>query len=454
MGFLNNSKSSNLYLKYLNRKAAILNEYMLPENSIAASKLCIKNAKAANNKLIWAISANELGFSYKNKSSNRQKILDTCIYYYKQSEKLFRELGLTCEALQVKYNWITAYSHNRQQPENVIQGYKEIITEVNQKKIPFVLQDVYLNLFTEYEIKQDLVNALEFYQLYSDVKMDILQSQKVEELQKVKDEYKAYQLATENKIIKKESLQKDDEIKRQKDQSQKYFVFSLILVILVVSLFFFYRKNLKLSRSLLVKNKEKDLLIQEVHHRVKNNMHFISTLLEMQQDSSKSVNESIVLQNTNVRIASMSLVHEMLYQNDSKSEVLLSSYVSKLVELLEDSFNIQTNDVDIKVDVDQVYVSTMQATAIGLIINEFFSNSVKHAFFKTEVPEFHLNIKTLENSSKIQLEMWDNGPGVSGEIDESNSFGVKLIRLLTNQLNSKGTWKTDGQLYYSFTTKL
>jgi len=451
IGLLNSSKTSNLYLNFLNRKAAILNESAFPQKSIEVSRLCIRYAKRANNKLIWAISSNELGFSYKNMRTNRQKNLDTCINYYKQSEKLFRELGLTCEALQLKYNWITAYSHNRQQPDKVIQGYKEIIAEVNEKKIPFALQDVYLNLFTEFKIKGDLENALEFYKLYSDVTIELLQNQKVEELQKVKDEYRAYQLAAENKIIKKENLQKDFEMK---SQSQKYFLFILILVIFVLSLYFLYRKNLKLSGSLIVKNKEKDLLIQEVHHRVKNNMHFISTLLEMQQDSSKSVHESIVLQDANVRIASMSLVHEMLYQDDSMSEVLLSSYIEKLIDLLKDSFNIQASEVKIQIQVEPIFVSTLQATAIGLIINEFFSNSVKHAFFKTEEPEFHLETKTLKESGEIRLEMWDNGPGVPGGIDGSNSFGVKLIRLLTSQINAKGIWETEGKLYYSLTAKL
>ena len=441
--------NSELYLKALNRKAAILNETAKLKSSISYSKKCLGIANKLNSKLAEAISCNELGFSYKNLISHLDEGLDTCIQFYKRSELIFRELGLECEALQVKYNWVTAYSHNRKFPELVIQGYLEIIEEVERRQIPFNLKDVYGNLFTEYKIKEDFENAFLYSLKYRDASVEFIENLKQEEIQKIEAEYSAFQLETENQEIRKASMRKDYELGRQKRQNQVYLIILLVLVTLVVSLFWFFRKNRKLSENLLVKNKEKDVLIQEVHHRVKNNMQFVSTLLEMQQDSSKHVNESIVLQDANVRIASMSLVHEMLYQDDNGDLIHLPDYIYKLLDLLKDSFNIQDNEVLVSLRTDPVHVTTQQATAIGLIINEFFSNSVKHAFFTTENPEFHLNVEYLAETREIVLNMWDNGPGTDQEIESSRSLGVKLIRLLTNQLKAKGTWKTKTNFHYS-----
>lgn len=445
----NKSRNSKLYLKLLNRKAAILNETSKLNSSITYSQKSLEIAKEINSKLSEAISYNELGFSYKNLSSEITHGLDSSIHYYKLSEAMFRELGLQCEALQVKYNWVTAYSHHRKFPELVIQGYIEIIQEVERRQIPFQLKDVYSNLMTEYAIKKDFENAFLASIKHREALIEFIENLKRREIQKIEAEYTAFQLETENQAIRKASIRKDYELKRQKRQNQIYLIILVALVGLVVSLFWLFRKNRKLSDNLLVKNKEKDVLIQEVHHRVKNNMQFISTLLEMQQGSSKNVNESIVLQDANVRVASMSLVHEMLYQDDNGELIMLPEYIHNLLDLLKDSFNIQENEVLVHLKIDPVLVTPQQATAIGLIINEFFSNSVKHAFFTTENPEFHLTVEDLSDSNEFVLTMWDNGPGTEQEIESSRSLGVKLIRLLTNQLKAKGEWKTKSNFHYS-----
>lgn len=436
-------------MKLENRKAAILNEISRGEESIGHSKKCIRMAEKLNNLYYQAVSYNELGFSYKNLPFERAKNLDSSILFYQKAEKLFREINLTKEALQVKENWITAYSHNRKKQDQVIQWYKDIEQEVKSKNIDYQLKNVYQNIHTEYLILKDYKNSLKYFVAFHTEHDKDLLSKKDIEISKLESNFKEVQLRDENQQIKKSVLQKEKEINIQRARIRSFIISIALLLFLSVVIFYLFRQKRKLSHSLIEKNKEKDVLIQEIHHRVKNNLHFISTLLDMQQSSRKDMSESIALQEANMRISSLSLVHEMLYKENYLDKIALKNYCNDLMELLKDGFNIRSNEVLFFVEVDDVFLNTHQATSIGLIVNELFNNSVKHAFFKTPSPSFHLKIKSLNDQSILKIEIWDNGPGYKSEIDFQSTFGMKLIELLSRQLKGTSSWETNGRFYFS-----
>jgi len=201
--------------------------------------------------------------------------------------------------------------------------------------------------------------------------------------------------------------------------------------------------------------KEKEVLLKEIHHRVKNNMQIISSLLNLQ---ASTTGDSAVKEKFNQcrsRIKAMALVHDRLYRSSSLSKIDFSNYIQTLATHLM-SFN-QASERDIKLDLnlDKIFLNINKSIPLGLITNELISNSLKHAF-----PEQNLFINmdkkqkrvrvdlTKEKNDKVELTVKDNGVGLPENFEDKarGSLGMNLIQDLVNQINgeikidsSKGT---------------
>ncbi|RQD92899.1 PAS domain S-box protein, partial [Methanosalsum natronophilum] len=180
--------------------------------------------------------------------------------------------------------------------------------------------------------------------------------------------------------------------------------------------------------------KKNRLIVQEVHHRVKNNLQVISSLLNM--ESRKLENEHIkhVFQDSQNRIRSMALAHEKLYGADNLASVEISDYIQSLSSYLIQSHNRNHIKIKLNIDSDTIYASMDIVVPLGLILNEIITNSLKHAFYNME--EGTINISFYQIDDKYHLEIEDNGIGISHDFDleSSNSLGVKIIDMLVAQL--------------------
>jgi two-component sensor histidine kinase/uncharacterized membrane protein affecting hemolysin expression len=180
---------------------------------------------------------------------------------------------------------------------------------------------------------------------------------------------------------------------------------------------------------------EKDVLIQEVHHRVKNNLQVILSLFDMQARHVPNREALEVFKDCKARIRSMSLVHEMLYGASDLSKIDFRQYVQKLAEDLTNSYS--PNDRNLKADIDlkNLEMDISKAVPLGLLANEVLTNSIKHAFDNQADPAIF--IKQVPDE-KLKIQIGDNGKGLPAEIDFSNpkSFGLRIIRLLAEQLNA------------------
>lgn len=185
--------------------------------------------------------------------------------------------------------------------------------------------------------------------------------------------------------------------------------------------------------------KEKEVLLKEIHHRVKNNLQIISSLLSLQSnyiDDTKAKDMFLKSQN---RIRSMSLIHEKLYQSHNLSEIDFSDYVHELSNYLAISYNISSNQINFAFDVDEIVCHIDVAIPLGIILNELITNSFKHAFNKIEKGEINIIIKKEEN--RLILRYKDNGSGLPSDFDPQNiiTLGFSLITNLTEQLNASLT---------------
>ena len=195
-------------------------------------------------------------------------------------------------------------------------------------------------------------------------------------------------------------------------------------------------------------NEEKDILIQEINHRVKNNLQFILAMVEMQMDKNETTGPLI---STARRITAMSLVHEMLYDNKEVQVLPLKKYVSELIKNFSDLASNMENPVEIKLEIADLIISAKTAISLGIIISELVSNSFKHAFKDIELPTITIQISPIEKTNQMVLTISDNGNGMNGDCLSSNGFGMKMIDIFSRQLEGEYSIDCNNHFIYTLT---
>lgn len=181
---------------------------------------------------------------------------------------------------------------------------------------------------------------------------------------------------------------------------------------------------------------EKEHLLKEIHHRVKNNLQTISSLLSL--GSKKISDESLiqVLKDSQNRIHAIALVHEILYKSDIAGRVDMSKYLKYLVDTLIDSFGSLAADIIIEMKNEKLFCLMDTAMPCGLILNELISNSIQHAFTESLTEKKVKITLACEENGFIVLTVADNGIGFDQKnIEENMTVGLKLVSILTKQLN-------------------
>ena len=196
----------------------------------------------------------------------------------------------------------------------------------------------------------------------------------------------------------------------------------------------------ELAESLDRKNelREKDILLREIHHRVKNNMQILTSLLRLQSRKLSEPKLKAIMQESEGRIRSMGLIHEKLYQSNSLSEIDFGGYARTLTGELRRMYSGSNAGVEIKLDTDDVKLGLDTALPCGLIVNELVSNSLKYAFPEGRSGEVVVKLRSLDEGG-YEMVISDNGVGLAeGEKPErEGSLGMRLVTMLTEQLNGQ-----------------
>lgn len=191
----------------------------------------------------------------------------------------------------------------------------------------------------------------------------------------------------------------------------------------------------QMEKVVLASLKEKEILLKEIHHRVKNNLQIIASLLSLQSRFVTDENVLNVLKESQNRVKAMALVHERLYRSENLSEVALSDYLKFLIDNLFRFYGTNPRQVRMMFDAGDVKVDINKAIPIGLIINELVSNSLKHAFPEGKPGE--LSITVISEGGAIVMVVRDTGPGIPADFDWRNtkSLGLQLVISLVEQLD-------------------
>lgn len=182
---------------------------------------------------------------------------------------------------------------------------------------------------------------------------------------------------------------------------------------------------------------EKEILLKEIHHRVKNNLQVITSLLNLQANSVEQENLKSILIQSKTRIESMSKVHEMLYSSKNFSRINYHEYLKNLIEALINNTFVDTKKIDLKININKLSFNINTAIPLGLLINELVTNTLKYAFPGADSGTIEIEIKSLDQ--QFELNYRDNGVGYSADINFSNTttLGFQLVASLTEQLNGK-----------------
>lgn len=251
---------------------------------------------------------------------------------------------------------------------------------------------------------------------------------------------------TKVKEVELETKEKEKAILSQKaeisSRENVILIISLIALLIIVLSLVLYRNN----RVVNLKNKRIESLIRELHHRVKNNLQVISSLLSLQSMRLEDGEAKAAVEEGRSRIRAMAMIHQNLYLQDDTAEIDTEEYLKKLLHNLSTSYGIPEDKLQIKINKLKLDVDTI--LPVGLIVNELVSNAFKYAFNDLENAKLEVNFEN--KGQEMRLFIKDNGRGLQNDIDISQrtSFGLKLVNLLVKQLHGELEVNSDNGLAY------
>jgi two-component sensor histidine kinase len=236
-----------------------------------------------------------------------------------------------------------------------------------------------------------------------------------------------------------------DAMVEKEDQIQLVFISLIFTLLGFAGLVYAYLKSIKNQRLIaeqkhIIENAlvEKDSLLKEIHHRVKNNLQMVSSLLSLQTKNTRSKAAIEALEEGKSRVKAMALIHQKLYQNDDLSVIEMQGYIESLINSVQSVYKKGGHNINITIDAEGVELDIDRAIPFGLILNELVSNSFKYAFPNNDDDgKIYIHLRKIAEQPGF-FEYTDNGIGLPDDTDDraKSSMGIRLMNRLVNQLQS------------------
>ncbi len=234
---------------------------------------------------------------------------------------------------------------------------------------------------------------------------------------------------------------RDATIKQQRSKQTLIMVIASLLLVLLTVLYVTYRKDKNKTKLLKKQHDEKSFLLKEIHHRVKNNLEVVSSLLALQSNQLQDDAAKNAMQDSQNRVHSMSMIHQRLYQGKNLASIEMKDYCFNLTAHVLDSFGAE-EQINVKCNMKPIELDVDTAVPIGLIINELLTNILKYAFPDNKKGTITITLEKKDRNTLL-LQVADNGVGIQEGVIRGTGFGTQLISLLTQQLNGKMKTKTN-----------
>lgn len=381
-----------------------------------------------------AVCLENIGIIYSNVYDHEK-----ALPYLLRALEMYKTLGLKAEESYCQVMLGEAY-RGLGQMAKAESAYTQALALAAETHSNYYLMEANLGNSEFYERTNRPDKALNYYKAYILYRDSIFNTEKVRALAHTELNYefekKEAALKFENdKIVYQ--LESDNKLHRQ---WRLFFMVAIglgVIVLLIAKRAYDNKK--KLAAMLAAEDQRKDVLLQEVHHRINNNLQIISSLLTLQADHAENEKLSEYLVQSQNRIQALSAMHELLYDTDSPLEINMKEYLNKVLDFHRGVAGSLPVPVMIEEDIASVFFPTKLAVPIALIVNELVTNSLKYAFAGKADGLVKVSLAKKTGEDKWELSVSDNGRGLPEEGDgRKDSLGLRLVHIMTRQI--KGTF--------------
>jgi two-component sensor histidine kinase/Tfp pilus assembly protein PilF len=387
--------------------------------------------KELKDKPLIASAYSSLGSAYYNMGD-----YDRAYAYYKYALGLARETDDKSSTLYILKNIGFILTSKKKYNEAI--GYLEqALKEIKNDGFKVELLSTYSTLAEAYAGLNDFKNAYKYHILYSKVDSIIFNKDRERATAEVTTKYNIEKKAKEILVLKK-----DNKIKDLQLSNNRLIIIAAIIIFILTSiiLLIFYNKFQIKKKA----NAEKELLLREIHHRVKNNLQIILSILNIQGRKMKDDSMAGFIRESESRIQTMAIIHEKLYQSDNLAQISFKEYISELIDFIYTVYNVDKEKINCTISETDVRLDINMAVPLGLIINELVCNSLKHAFLENESGTILIQLTTTERKT-YELIIRDSGKGFPANFDtkKTSTLGLKLIQTLVRQMGGNLTLTND-----------
>ncbi len=397
------------------------------EKSKPYFKEVIDIAERIDDPFLEAFSLGNLGMNYVelNQVDSAEMFLQRALEKYAKMNNQYRVLRTTSQLSRL---YMGQNEFNR--AIDVLEPAYQSAQGVTDLKL---IDDLAFNLGDSYEGIRDYKNALKYHRIHMELQDSMLNNQVTQAVSEAEAKYE-----TEKKEAEIERLNLEDDLNQVRLSRQRLALGGTTVGLGLLS-FLLYRlfgqkrqiesQNEVISTALT----EKETLLKEIHHRVKNNMQVISSLLRIQSNQTQDAGALEALKEGQSRVQSMSLIHQDLYQHDNLTGIYMPDYIEKLGQSLLQTYQLSPDQVHISTDIDELTLDVDTVVPLGLIINELVTNSLKYAF--PDGRSGDIRVTLAEAADHLQLVVSDDGVGMSTE-EISEGYGSGLIRAFAQKLDA------------------
>lgn len=321
-----------------------------------------------------------------------------------------------------------------------------LLNDGKKQNAKLYIRDAYKALSDIARMENNLRDALQFFELYKLWNDSVFEMGRERSIEMVETRSILAQKELEVQYETKKKEQENNNLKTLNENLQTEKILAIIACCLFVGLgillYIQNQKRKKANRELEAEKRtvekqarEKEALVHEIHHRVKNNLTMLKSLLYLQSRSLNDPQTKKIFEEAQNRIQSMALVHQSLYEKEGEGNLDFIVFIRNLFEEISNSFRHQESNVVLNIDDNNIQLSLTKAIPLGLIINELFTNSFKYAFENVETGLIDIHIE--QKAQHIKIYYSDNGPGLQKEFDlQKGGFGFKLLYILSDQINA------------------
>jgi two-component sensor histidine kinase len=357
--------------------------------------------------------------------------------YKKALDYLFKAVALNTQdhnlsSLSFNYGNISMAYTKLKQPARALAYARKMLETARQLGRPERVRNAYNSMYTSFAASGRYDSAFLYYKL-SDILDDSLNNvAKTNEVMNLQTKYETKKKESEIQRLTTESDAKNKQI--------LLLVAALVIfVLLTAGMLWLYQRIKKQRQQITAQSKKLEVMMKELHHRVKNNLQIVSSLLSLQTYKVQDEEAVLVLKESQQRVQAMSFIHQRLYKTESLTAVNMKEYVTDLAGSLVSSYGFNHDDFDLHIAVEKEMLDIDKALPIGLIINELVTNALKYAYTDTIRPSLYITLT--EEDAKLVCTIKDNGIGIDEQQwkQKKNSFGKQLITALCRQLRAQQT---------------